>query len=60
MEAELLVLRKGRKVATIATNGERHVSQVKSACREWPRLVSAIAYLEAQGYRIDTASCRSI
>lgn len=53
--AEVLTFRKGDLVATIATNGKRHVSQVGTRALEHGSLNMAISYLECMGYHIDTS-----
>lgn len=57
---EVLSFRRGDNLATIATDGIRHVSQEFENIREHDTLPRAIAYLEAKGYRIDASSFRSI
>lgn len=52
---EVLTFRKGDSVATIATNGQRHVSQVGTRALEHGSLNMAISYLECMGYHIDTS-----
>lgn len=49
---EVLSFRRGDNLATIATDGVRHVTQEFELCKEHGRLASAIAYLEAKGYQI--------
>lgn len=49
---EVLSFRRGDNLATIATNGQRHVTQEFELCKEHGRLATAIAYLEAKGYQI--------
>ena len=49
---EVLSFRRGDNLATIATDGVRHVTQEFELIREHGRLASAIAYLEGKGYEI--------
>lgn len=49
---EVLSFRRGDNLATIATNGTRHVSQEFELCKEHATLSKAISYLEAKGYGI--------
>lgn len=57
---EVLSFRKGDNLATIATDGTRHVTQEFELVREFDRLSRAISYLAAKGYSIDTENFRSI
>lgn len=58
--AEVLSFVRGDNLATIATNGMRHVSQEFECIKEHSSLTSAIAYLEHKGYKIDTSNFQSI
>lgn len=58
--AEVLSFVRGDNLATIATNGMRHVSQEFECVKEHPSLKIAIAYLESKGYKIDTSNFQSI
>lgn len=49
---EVLTFHRDGCLATIATNGLRHVSQVNSQCQEHSSLGAAISHLEAQGFEI--------
>ena len=49
---EVLSFRRGDNLATIATDGVRHVTQEFELCMEHGRLATAIAYLEGKGYEI--------
>lgn len=49
---EVLSFRRGDNLATIATDGVRHVTQEFELLMEHGRLASAIAYLEGKGYEI--------
>lgn len=49
-QVEVLTFRRGDLVATIATNGERHVTQVGEVCVEHGTLRNGIAYLCSRGY----------
>lgn len=49
---EVLSFRNGDNLATIATDGVRHVSEEIRLCKEHSTLSKAISYLEAKGYRI--------
>lgn len=57
---EIIFFTKGDLVATIATDGRRHVSQIIQPAKEHPTLSSAISYLESLGYSIDTSNFQSI
>lgn len=50
---EVLSFQRGDNLATIATNGERSVTQEFELCKEFKSLASAISYLEAKGYSIN-------
>lgn len=58
--AEVLSFVRGDNLATIATNGLRHVSQEFECVKEHSSLKTAIAYLESKGYKIDTSNFQSI
>lgn len=57
---EVLSFRHGDNLATIATDGRRHVSQEIELCKEHETLSKAIAYLEAKGFSIDIDNFKSI
>lgn len=57
---EVLSFRRGDNLATIATDGERHVSQEHEHAKDHATLSQAIAYLEAKGYSIDTDNFKTI
>lgn len=57
---EVLSFRNGDNLATIATDGLRHVSQEHELVREHAKLSQAISYLVAKGYSIDTENFRSL
>ena len=57
---EVLSFVKGDNLATIATNGEMHVSQEFECIKEHATLAKAIAYLEIKGYRIDPSNFQSL
>lgn len=57
---EVLSFRRGDDLATVATNGERYVSQERVLLVEHASLSKAIAYLEAKGYNIDTDNFKTI
>lgn len=57
---EVLSFRRGDNLATIATNGQRHVTQEFELCKEFPSLARAISYLEAKGYTIDVDNFQSL
>lgn len=57
---EILSFTKGDILATIATDGRRHVSQIIQSAKEHPTLSSAISYLESLGYSIDTSNFQSL
>lgn len=50
---EVLSFQRGDNLATIATDGMRHVSQEMELVKEHSTLSKAISYLEAKGYSID-------
>ena len=50
---EVLSFQRGENLATIATDGTRHVSQEFELVKEHSTLSKAISYLEAKGYDID-------
>lgn len=56
---EVLTFSRGDNLATVATNGERHVSEEIRLVKEHSSLSRAISYLEAKGYqiRIDEFQC---
>lgn len=49
---EVLSFRREDNLATIATNGARHVSQEFELVKEHSTLARAIGYLEAKGYNL--------
>ena len=49
---EILRFRRGDNLATIATDGVRHVSEEIQNIKEHKTLTAAISYLEAKGYCI--------
>jgi len=57
---EVLAFRRGENIATIATDGKRHVTQELELLKEHGTLLKAIAYLEAKGYEIDIDNFRFI
>ena len=57
---EVLSFTNNDLVATIATDGTRHVVQIVERCVEFTKLSQAIAYLAARGYSIDPANFKSI
>lgn len=57
---EVLSFINGDNLATIATNGFRHVSQEIELVKEHASLSKAIAYLEAKGYRIEPDNFKSL
>lgn len=57
---EVLSFRRGDNLATIATDGQRHVTQEFEICKEFDRLSKAISYLVAKGYSIDAENFRSL
>lgn len=60
-EVEVLSFNRGDDVATIATNGCRHITQeVATIIREHATLSKAIAYLEARGYNIDISNFKTL
>lgn len=59
-KVEVLSFIHGDNLATIATDGCRHVSQEIELVKEHPTLRSAISYLESKGYQIDPGNFTSI
>lgn len=57
---EVLTFRNGDNLATIATDGTRHISQEIELVKEHCTLKRAIAYLEAKGYTIDTSNFKTL
>lgn len=57
---EVLSFRNGDILATIATDGKRHVSQIIDQAKEHASLHGAIAYLEARGFNIDSSNFSSL
>lgn len=57
---EVLSFQRGDNLATIATNGQRTVSQEFELAKEHKSLASAISYLEAKGYHINIDNFESI
>lgn len=57
---EVLSFVKGDNLATIATDGVRHVSQEIELVKEHATLMKAISYLCAKGYHIDPSNFKSI
>ena len=49
---EILSFSRGDNLATIATDGTRHVSEEIELVKEHKSLSAAISYLEAKGYSI--------
>lgn len=59
-QVEVLSFGRGDNLATIATDGERHVSQEFEHAKEHVTLGRAIAYLCAKGYVIDPENFKSL
>ena len=57
---EVLSFQRGDNLATIATDGTRHVSQEMELAKEHSTLSKAISYLEAKGYSIDPSNFKSL
>lgn len=57
---EVLSFVRGDNLATIATDGRRHVSQEFEHCQDHPTLTKAISYLLAKGYSIDPSNFRNL
>lgn len=57
---EVLSFSRGDNLATIATNGQRTVSQEFELAKEHKSLAAAISYLEAKGYSINIDEFESI
>lgn len=49
---EVISFKRGDNLATVATNGQRHVTQEFELVREHRTLRMAISYLEAKGYSV--------
>lgn len=59
-QTEVLAFTKGDNLATICTDGARHISREYEHTVEHSTLHAAIAFLEAKGYRIDTSNFQTI
>lgn len=59
-QVEVLSFLKGDSLATIATDGVRHVSQVNETAREHATLMAAISHLCSKGYVIDPSNFRCL
>lgn len=57
---EVLSFRMGDNLATIATDGQRHVSQEFELAKEHSTLTKAISYLVAKGYELDTDNFKTL
>lgn len=57
---EVLSFVRGDNLATIATDGVRHVTQEFELLMEHGRLATAIAYLEGKGYKIQIDGFESL
>lgn len=57
---EVLSFQRGDNLATIATDGARHLSQEIELVKEHGTLAAAISYLEAKGYKILPDQFRSL
>ena len=57
---EILSFTRGDNLATIATDGNRHVSQEFQNVKEHSSLRAAISYLAAKGFVIDTSNFQAI
>lgn len=57
---EVLSFRRGDNLATIATDGQRHVSQEFEFAKEHPTLTKAISYLVAKGYVLDIDNFKTL
>ena len=57
---EIISFTRGDNLATIATDGNRHVSQEFQNVKEHSSLRAAISYLVAKGYAIDTSNFQAI
>lgn len=57
---EVMSFTRGDNLATIATDGIRHVSQEIELVKEHPSLHKAVAYLEAKGYSVDPSNFQSL
>ena len=57
---EVLSFQNGDNLATIVTDGVRHVSEEIRLCKEHASLSKAISYLESKGYRILTDNFDSL
>lgn len=59
-QVEVLSFVRGYNLATIATDGVRHVSQEIELAKDHSTLGRAIAYLCAKGYVIDPENFKSL
>lgn len=57
---EVISFVRGDNLATIATDGNRHVSQEIELVKEHATLTKAIGYLAAKGYVVDPSNFRSL
>ena len=57
---EVLSFQRGDNLATIATDGARHLSQEIELVKEHGTLAAAISYLEAKGFCVLTDKFESI
>ena len=57
---EVLSFRRGDNLATIATDGQRNVSQEFELVKEHSTLTAAISYLESKGFSILTDNFNTI
>lgn len=57
---EIISFTRGDNLATIATDGRRHVSQEFQNVKEHSSLRAAISYLCAKGYEIDTSNFKTL
>ena len=57
---DVLAFQNGDNLATIATDGARHVSQEMELVKEHSTLSKAISYLEAKGYSIDPSNFKNL
>jgi hypothetical protein len=57
---EVISFQRGDNLATVATNGLRHVTQEFELVREHRTLRMAISYLEAKGYRVQPGNFEAL
>lgn len=59
-QVEVLTFTNDDLLATIATDGTRHIVQIVERCLEFTSLSKAISYLSARGFSIDPGNFKTI